>query len=230
MTSDLIKRAAEARAQAGSAPMDRPRERRMSEFGSARRGAVRFPLDPDHTRSVERNGLPATEVYGYASTYDQPYSMYDAFGPYDEVTRNGMVAKSLAAAPLVEYTLNHGAGGAIPMAHTRNDTLDLGEDLTGFSYNAFVDQSRGDVSDMLKALTRGDLAEASFKFRITKGVWSPDWQTYAIEEVDLDGGDVSTVNFGANPNASSGTRSTPSGEELRLKMLRMQLDLALAGR
>jgi hypothetical protein len=38
-------------------------------------------------------------------------------------------------------------------------------------------------------------------------VWSPDWMQYRIEEVDLHRGDVSAVNFGANPFASSGTRA-----------------------
>ena len=100
------------------------------------------------------------------------------------------------------------AGGGLPMAHTRNDTLVLsvikGAEETGFWYEASVDSSRNDVSDMVKAMERGDLAESSFKFRIVRGQWSPDWTEYHINEVDIDRGDVSAVNFGANPFASSG--------------------------
>ena len=69
---------------------------------------------------------------------------------------------------------------------------------------------------MLKALERGDLAEASFKFWITAGQWSPDYTEFRINETDLDHGDVSSVNFGANPAASSGLRSAGPNADLRV--------------
>jgi len=43
-----------------------------------------------------------------------------------------------------------------------------------------------------------------------RGQWSPDWTHYRILEVDIDRGDVSAVNFGANPFTSTGVRSTPT--------------------
>lgn len=207
--------------------VDRPRERRASEFATSRRGAIRLDLSEAVQREVTApDGTAAIAVGGMASVYDAPYQMYDFFGPYVEVARPGMVTQSLAADPMVEYTLNHGAGGAMPMAHTRNGTLDLTEDESAFNWLAMVDPTRTDVSDMLKALKRGDLAEASFKFRITAGVWSPDYEQFDLLEVDVDGGDVSTVNFGANPAATSGLRSAPTlGERARMSAL---LSLALA--
>jgi HK97 family phage prohead protease len=200
--------AAERRAAGMAAPADRPRERRHSEHATVR-GTVRALLDIRSIKTMERNGLSVVRVGGYASTTEDPYEMFDFWGPYTEEVGAGAFTETLAASPLTEFTCNHGAGGGLPMAHTRSGTLDLAEDDTGLRYDAYVDPSRTDVADMLKAMERGDLAEASFKFRITSGQWSPDWETYRIKGADLNRGDVSTVNFGANPNASSGLRSVP---------------------
>lgn len=198
--------AALLRAAGTQTPADRPRERRWSEDAGGASG-VRVILDPKLIRKISKDGVEGVMVGGVASTTEDPYEMYDFWGPYTEVVSRGAFGKTLASAPLVEFTLNHGAGGGLPMAHTRNGTLSLSETDEGLSYDAFVDPTRTDVSNMLKALERGDLAEASFKFRIDSGVWSPDYTEYRIEAVDLNRGDVSAVNFGANPNASSSLRA-----------------------
>ena len=194
--------AAKIRAAAVREQTDRPSQRRCAEDPDALRASrVALPFE------VRAKGTAPT-VAGFASVTDTPYEMWDMFGPYTEVVLGSAFDATLEANPLVEFTVNHGAGGGLPMAHTRNQTLGLevvkDADTTGLRYQATVDGSRSDVSDMLKAMERGDLAEASFKFRIVKGQWSPDWMEYHIEEVDLDRGDVSAVNFGANPHASSG--------------------------
>ena len=204
--TDLLERAAQARAAGMAAPADRPRERRSLTVGDAP-ASMRFSRTS--TEHVERHTAPvtSTQIGGYASVTESPYEMYDSFGPYAEVVSRGAFGATLASAPLVEFTLNHGkTGSGIPMAHTRNGTLTLGEDETGLSYLATVDPRRSDVADVLLALSRGDLAEASFKFSITSGLWSPDYTEFRIAQVDIDHGDVSTVNFGANPAATSELR------------------------
>lgn len=213
--------AAVARAAGGqyAARSDRPSERRMDFASDAAPGAP-VVLRAGGVKEVERaDGSTATVVFGMASVTEVGYEMYDMFGPYTEVVSLDAFDATLGKDPLVEFTLNHNRGGGLPMAHTRNETLELaaikdGEE-TGLSYEADVDPSRGDVSDMLKALKRGDLAEASFKFRIVRGQWSPDYMEYRILEVDLHRGDVSAVNFGANPAAWSAARDTeePTAEE-----------------
>lgn len=201
-----LEEAAARRASEVRALSDRPRERRWCEQASAGSG-VRMLLSPTSLRSETRDGLDGVLIPGVASTTEDPYEMYDFFGPYTEIVSAGAFGKTLASSPLVEFTLNHNYSGGAPMAHTRNGTLELEETDDGLVYGAFVDPTRSDVSDMVKAIERGDLGEASFKFRITKGMWSPDYTEYRIEEVDLNRGDVSAVNFGANPNASTGARS-----------------------
>lgn len=222
-----LEQAAQLRAQETAAQADRPRQRRMSEQASSR-AAVRFDLGVQEIRETTRNGLTVVRVGGYAYVSEHGYEMWDWAGPYTEIVSNGSAAKTLTASPLVEFTLNHGAGGGLPMAHTRNDTLDLAEDDTGLRWDAFVDPKRGDVKDMLRAMERGDLAEASFKFRINAGQWSPDYLEYRITEVDLHRGDVSAVNFGANPAASSGLRATTAPAEQRTSLLAARLALAIA--
>jgi phage head maturation protease len=137
--------------------------------------------------------------------------MWDMFGPYTEIVGLDAFDNTLAAGATVEFTLNHNRGGGAPMASTRNGTLILAavkeSDPTGLAYDAEVDPTRNDVGDMIKALDRGDLAEASFKFGIVRGQWSPDYMEFRIEEVNMDGGDVTAANFGANPLATSGLRS-----------------------
>ena len=210
MTAPLTREAAaQARRDGYRAPADRPSQRRSAEPDDAPR-ASRISLSLPQVR-VAADGSESTHVVGLASVTEQGYEMYDMFGPYTEVVSASAFDKTLAESPLVEFTLNHARGGGAPMAHTRNGTLSLeigslGED-GGLMYDAEVDPTRNDVSDVLKALTRGDLAEASFKFRIVRGQWSPDYSEYRIEEVDLHRGDVSAVNFGANPLATSGVRA-----------------------
>jgi hypothetical protein len=201
--------AALARRDGYAAPADRPTQRRMAEADDVPRGYVRAEA-PRVVARAAADGTEETCHIGFASRTEVGYEMYDMYGPYTEVVSLDAFDKTLSTNPLVEYVLNHGRNGGPPMAHTRNGTLVLGVekagDETGLTYDANVDNSRNDVSDTSKALKRGDLAEASFKFRIVRGQWSPDYTEYRIEEVDLERGDVSAVNFGANPLATSAIR------------------------
>jgi len=224
--------AAAARAAGMKQRSHRPKERRSSpEPGAGRNRVVgsgvafRAPVadvedgadggDVQETaglRIVERNGLQCVPVGGYAYKSETGYEMYDWYGPYTEVVTAGASSKTLAAGPRVEYVLNHNRSGGAPMALTENDMLVLVEDEIGLDYTAYVDPTRSDVADMLKAIERRDLTQASFKFWITAGQWSPDYTEFRINEIDLDGGDVSSVNFGANPAATTGFRSAGRGD------------------
>jgi phage head maturation protease len=204
MTDNIFALAAERRAEAMNAPADRPRERRMAN-GLGAPAEMRSIVRTIVTRSADDE--PVARIGGYASITETPYQMYDAFGPYNEVVSRDAFTRTLSTKPMVEFTVNHGEGGALPMAHTRNGTLILNQDKTGLGFEATVDPRRSDVNNLLLALARGDMGEASFKFRIDSGVWSSDYSEFRIEQVDLERGDVSSVNFGANPHAYSQARS-----------------------
>ena len=185
----------ESRAAGMRARRDRPRERRSLDGSPA---VVRARFRGTVTRAAGGAG-PALFV-GYASVTETPYTMFDFFGDYSETVSMGAFGPTLAADPSTEFVVNHGHGGQIPLAHTRNQTLRISEDETGLRVEADLDPTRHDVHDVLAALERGDLAEMSFRFQIIRGQWSPDYSEFRIDEVDLDRGDVSVVNFGANPH------------------------------
>ena len=197
--------AAQARAAGVRQLTDKPKERRQSVRRSDAprnyaRGTAHLRAG-QQLRTIERNGLQVVPVGGYASVTESPYEMHDFFGPYTEIVSRGAFGKTLASSPRVEFTLNHNKRGDGPMALTENDTLVLAEDETGLDFTAYVDPTRTDVADMLKAIERRDLSQASFKFWITAGQWSPDYTEFRIAETDMNDGDVSAVNFGANPAA-----------------------------
>lgn len=144
-------------------------------------------------------------VEGYASVTEAPYEMYDFLGSYTEVIRAGAFTKTLSENPQVQLLLNH---GGLSMAYTRAGTLRLSEDSTGLHISAEVNTGRTDVRDMVTALADGDVDEMSFAFRVPAGKsqWSPDYDQRDILEVDMHRGDVSVVNFGANPATAAAVR------------------------
>lgn len=207
--------AAQARAEAGTKAAHRPSQRRAwADADDGPRGYVlggtmglRGATSGPQLRAAGDGQGSGPGVVGVASTTETPYLMYDMFGPYTEIVSATAFDVTLAADPLVEYALNHGRGGGAPMAHTRNGTLVIGlDENTDLAYDASVDDARTDVADMLKAIERGDLAESSFKFSIDAGRWNDAFDTFTIMQVDLDRGDVSSVNFGANPTTSTALR------------------------
>lgn len=198
------------RAAAQANPTDFPSTRdRCQAFGAQLRAKL-----------VERDGKKFHHLEGYASTVDQPYEMYDFWGPYTEIVDRDAFAVTLAADPDVAFLLNH---RGMTMARTKSGTLTLSVDDHGLATSAFLNPERGDVKDLVHAIDDGDIDQMSFAFRIIRGQWSPDYTEYRILEVDLDRGDVSAVNYGANPFTSISARSKQaleSIEDLPLPVLR----------
>jgi len=141
----------------------------------------------------------AMRVRGYASVYEHPYTMWDMFGEYDEVVGAAAGAKTLSEGPATQLLLNH---AGLSMAYTRAGSLTLAEDSTGLAIDAEVNTKRGDVRDMIIAMEDGAVDEMSFAFEIIRQSWSPDYSERRITEYSIDRGDVSVVNFGANPATS----------------------------
>ena len=147
-------------------------------------------------RSLSGSGV---ELQGYASTTETPYTMHDMFGPYDEIVRAGAFGKTLAEGADVAYLANH---EGLTMARTKNNTLTLSEDSAGLLTVANLDTSRSDVRDLVAAVEREDIDEMSFAFRVIRQQWSPDDSQRSLVELDLNRGDVSSVNYGANPTTN----------------------------
>ncbi|HEY0249701.1 MAG TPA: HK97 family phage prohead protease [Gryllotalpicola sp.] len=192
IAADIAGRRAAAQANPAIAPST---PQRAQAFGAQLRAS-----------KVERDGKPFYQLDGVASVADTWYTMYDFFGPYDERIAGGAFDKTLAADPDVAFLLNH---RGMTMARTKvSKTLTLGTDATGsLTVQALVNPERQDVRDTVTAVDDGDIDQMSFAFRIIGGEWSPDYTAYTITEVDIDRGDVSAVNYGANPYTSISSRA-----------------------
>jgi HK97 family phage prohead protease len=176
-------------------------------------GASRMAGFPARMRAelVEHNGQRRYHLQGHASVVEQPYEMWDSYGPYMEVIERGAFTQTLADEPDVAFLVNH---RGLTMARTvpapgLQPTLHLEMDDAGLKVDAWVNPKRQDVSDLVTAIEDRDVNEMSFAFLLADGAgrWSEDFSEFRIAEVDIDRGDVSAVNYGANPYTDVSARS-----------------------
>jgi hypothetical protein len=146
-------------------------------------------------------GADATvEVYGYASKFDEPYTITDMFGDYEEVVRPGAFVRSIAEQDVRLY-VNH---DGMALARTSAGNLELREDEVGLAYEANLDAGVTVVSDLAKLMRAGVMRDSSFAFQPVKQKWNADYTKRELLEVKLF--DVSVVSLPANPAASAGIR------------------------
>jgi hypothetical protein len=206
--------AATARRAGVRAPADRPSQRRSADAipGTAWVRATVTGLRLIRAADGEDSNLLTFD--GYASVTETPYTMYDFFGPYTEVVSAGAFDDTLNRADLdVPLVIAHDQTRRI--ARTTNGTLTLGVDDTGLRVQATLDARDHDVAYIAPKLEAELIDEMSFAFRIDAGHWSPDYEEYRIDKVDLHRGDVAIVGWGANPHTSGGLRAaTRTGSEI----------------
>lgn len=227
----ILEAAAEARSARYPAVAARPSERRCAEEPGSRAAAlVRAESIEIRAAGGDTGALHFT---GFASVYNRGYEMWDMFGPYTEQVTSGAGAASLAREELdVPFVLAHDSLRRI--ARTTNGSLTLSETTVGEDEGLLVDAPSLDAADVDVAyiapkLKSGLIDEMSFRFRIIRGEWSPDWMEYHINEYDIHRGDVAIVGYGANPHTQgAGLRSQemPKLEDLTEPKLR-ELENAL---
>jgi HK97 family phage prohead protease len=198
---------------------DRP-SKRHDEAG---RAAARAHLSGVNVRNAE-DGSGLVRFEGHASVTESPYEMWDFFGPYSEVVSASAFDVTLQRAGLdVPFVLGHDQ--LRRMARTTNGSLQLSMDDSGLLTRADLDPTDKDVEYILPKLRSGLIDEMSFAFRIVRGLWSPDYTEYRVEEVDIHRGDVAIVGFGANPSTDAGLRAEVQDPRTRA---RAALALAIA--
>jgi len=134
---------------------------------------------------------------GYASVFEKPYEVLG--GPplgWTETVDSRAFDVTLAARPDLHLLINH---EGMPLARTKSGTLKLATDSTGLHVEASLDPSDPDVQRLMPKMERKDMDEMSFAFRVKDDEWSDDYAQRRLLEVSLHKGDVSVVNFGANP-------------------------------
>jgi len=220
-TLDERQAAAELRAKgAAEHGYETQRQRRAAGPGTAamppwgpRREDVTFPAQL-RAKKVTYNDMQLVQLHGVASVYDIRYEMWDMFGPYDEIVDGHAGDETLAAGPDVTFLENHkglSMARTVAMPGKLATLIVANEDVpeyatTGLGSNAYVNPKRSDVNDLVIAIEDGQVTEMSFAFMIDEGWWSDDWTTYKITKFDINRGDVSAVNYGANPYTSIALR------------------------
>lgn len=127
------------------------------------------------------------------------YEMEDAFGPWVESTVRGFASKTIRQGCDTAFLVNH---GGVTMARTKAGSLDLDERADGLYYEGRLNPTRPDVQIIRAAVEDGAVDESSFAFRVIRQRWSDDYSQRWIQEISLDKGDVSPVNYGANPHTA----------------------------
>jgi HK97 family phage prohead protease len=143
-------------------------------------------------------------VRGYAATFE-PYDCYggpEAGGWVEQLSPRSL-DKTLAAGPDVMLLLNHGGAPLARTAHGGHPgTMTLTGDRRGLLVEARLDPTDPDVQALLPKMRRKDLDEMSFSFRVKDQDWDSNYTKRSINELSLQKGDVSVVNYGMNPNTN----------------------------
>jgi HK97 family phage prohead protease len=145
-------------------------------------------------------------VEGYASVTGVRYSM----GTYEEEIARGAFRDALAKPGLdVQLLANH---ENLPYARTtvpagQPGHLSLSEDDTGLHFRAQLIREDADARALVSKIRSGLLDGASFAFRCISQSWSDDRSLRTILAADINRGDVSVCNQGANPAAAVSARS-----------------------
>lgn len=171
----------------------------------------RFASPGIQVRKVKQDGADFVELDGYATVFNKRYKMWDWYGEYEEEVAPEALDRTLGEDPDVNFLVNH---TGLAMARTKAQTLTLTADDTGLRSVPRLNPARSDVQDLLHALDDGAIDEMSFAFRIVDGRWSANYSVYTITEIDIDRGDVSAVNYGANPYTSISARSQQAFDAL----------------
>ena len=171
--------------------------------------------------AVEDSDTGPLVFEGMASVTGQPYTMWDAFGEYEELVHVGSFVESLSRSDLdVPLVIDHVSSRRIARTTLMTAPLSLTEvttgDRTGLRVLApMLDRQDSDVMYIVPKLRSGLLDEMSFRFVITSGRWSDDYTQFHIHGADIHRGDVSIVGYGASPlTAGSGLRSARAGQTL----------------
>ena len=156
---------------------------------------------------------------GYASTFE-PYEMYGgpAAGGWIEQLDKRAFDETLTEKPDLHLLINH---EGMPLARTKSGTLQLSVDSHGLKVVAQLDRDDPDVQRLEPKMRRGDMDEMSFACRVKGQDWSlakgfedDKYSLRTITSVSLHKGDVSVVNFGANPTTHAEVKSVHDALEM----------------
>jgi HK97 family phage prohead protease len=191
-----------------TASLDVLRERRSAMRGQRER-RVRAHSEYEIRAKPNGTGGTAFAFTGYAATFEQSFDMWDAWGdPYDEILAAGSCNRTLANNCDTQFLIGHNES-FIPLARTASGTMHLSADTRGLLVDVpALDGGSPLVQSVASAIDRRDMDEMSIGFFTTQQLWSPDFMTRRINEINLNRGDVSIVCWAANSNANGASIAT----------------------
>ncbi len=158
-------------------------------------------LEIRSTGSLSSNGKTLT---GYAAMFNSEADL----GGFVEVIRNGAFRKSLEGGSNIRALYQH-QGDAL-LGTTRGGSLQLREDAHGLAFTlALPDTTHG--RDLAVLVDRGDVAGASFGFRIREGGerWEQRGAQLVRELLDVDLAEITLTDNPAYVDTSVAMRSRP---------------------
>lgn len=146
---------------------------------------------------------------GYAAVFNEASVPL----PFIEKIAPGAFSKTLQETPDVRLLANH---EGLPMARTKNGTMRLYEDETGLYFEAELANTQ-EARDLYTLVSRGDVDQMSFAFRVIRQNWSKDRTERTLTEVSLADGDVSIVTYPAYTATSVEAREALKKAVLQIK-------------
>ncbi len=190
------------------------------EVSSKTTNASREPMSLRHG-TAEKRTITDTEIrenaaggwtlYGYASTFSDPYKVRDQYGTFTEQIMPGAWDRSIQnRGHKIQLLDSH---GGLPYASTKAGTLRVNADKHGLAYEADLSPRQQRAVDLADAVARGDVDEMSVGMRIPEGgdTWKGDLRS--IGEATLM--EISVVARGANSNTEAGMREEKVLAEIR---------------
>lgn len=157
---------------------------------------------------IRNDGPTGLTFEGVASIVDQPYTVRDMLGEYQETIRAGAFNKTLKDGKAdVGLFVNHNWQlGALPLATRMDGSLQLKAD-PHLRVVAHWDPSRPSVQEARSAVQGGQARQMSIGFSAPKSrqTWNADYTERQVHELNL--GEVSIVWKGANTLTSTSVRS-----------------------
>jgi HK97 family phage prohead protease len=185
-----------------------------------------YTLDGVELRAAEGQPDYIREFIGHAAVTGRSYPMYGGpeKGGWNETVTAGAFNRTLGRNPDVMFLVNHTGTG---FARTTAGNLFLEEDSIGLATRAYLDTRVSMINDHVLLMEAGVLTEMSFAFRITAQRWLnadgdevPWWDLSGIDRqidaVDIHKGDVSIVNYGANPYTDAALREITDDDLVEL--------------
>lgn len=158
----------------------------------------RFRQIPEmEVRREARDDTDIIILRGSAIVYDQPYTVVDMFGEFEERMHAGCVSNLLARGVDCRYLHNH---GGMALGRTTSGTLELIDGPRSLDVVVYLDARQQLANDLAVAVERGDENQMSVGMIVGRDAWGDNGTMETRDVFELSELlDVSQVTYPASP-------------------------------